>query len=225
MIFVSPPIVRSGLVLHYDAASNPRCYPGTGTLVKDLSGNNNNGTLTGGVGYSTGNMGSFSFDGVDDHIFLSTAFNNTSGTWSCWFKATDITRESGTYNRRLIHQSNGTNGLYRIDLDQGIGDVRITSDFWPALTANGIVVNTWYHVAATYNGTTVSLYLNGVLKGSVSQTSQVNTSAISLAIGRFNYTNLAHFVGNIPIVQIYNRALTAAEVLQNFNAHRSRFSI
>jgi hypothetical protein len=193
--------------------------------VKDLSGNSNNGTLTGGVGFSSANGGSFSFDGVDDYVLVNTAFNNTAGTWSCWFKATDITREGGAYNRRLMHQSNGTNGLYRIDLDQGIGDVRITSDFWPVLVTSGIVVNTWYHVAATYNGTTVSLYLNGVLKSSVSQTSQVNTLAASLAIGRMNYTNLARFIGNIPIVQIYNRALTAAEVKQNFDAHRSRFGI
>jgi len=60
-------IVRNGLVLHLDAA-NRKSYPGTGTTWTDLSGLNNNGTLTNGVSYQSVNQGAFNFDGIDDFV-------------------------------------------------------------------------------------------------------------------------------------------------------------
>jgi hypothetical protein len=62
----SPSIVTDGLVLCLDAG-NPKSYPGSGTTWTDLSGNGNNGTLVNGVGYSGDNLGSLSFDGVNDY--------------------------------------------------------------------------------------------------------------------------------------------------------------
>jgi hypothetical protein len=71
-------VVRDGLVLYLDAA-NPKSYPGTGTIVKDIVSNSINGTLLNGVSFSDLNKGIFSFDGVDDYINLQdiSILNNT----------------------------------------------------------------------------------------------------------------------------------------------------
>ena len=68
--FHSPRIITNGLVLALDAA-NVKSYPGSGTVWKDLSGNNNNGTLVNGVGYNSGNLGYLAFDGTYDYVSIN----------------------------------------------------------------------------------------------------------------------------------------------------------
>ena len=90
----SPSTVMNGLVLCLDAA-NSKSYPGSGDTWFDLSGRGNNGTLVNGVGYDSGNGGSFSLDGVDDYSSvpstngLDLSGTSTSLTVSCWARTTD----------------------------------------------------------------------------------------------------------------------------------------
>ena len=74
-VFAGPEIVEDGLVLALDAG-NTKSYPGSGTTWTDLSGNGNNGSLVNGVGYNSGNLGSLSFDGVNDYVNFGNIFND-----------------------------------------------------------------------------------------------------------------------------------------------------
>ena len=233
----SPKIVTDGLVLCLDAG-NPKSYPGSGTTWTDLSGNGNNGTLTNGPTYSSANGGSVSFDGSDDYISMpfETILNDCS--IEIWFKATST--RSYQY---LLSIGNEVDYSYSFSLDindpDSSGFAQTMWVFWNSGGSPYSVIpktgtygdwndSTWRHYVFTRSSTT-NHYMNGSLVTNVSrsgdQTTQFgNGSGYKLKIG-VSHVNWAYFPGNISSVKIYNRALTAAEVQQNFNATRSRYSI
>lgn len=208
----SPSVVRSGLVLHLDAA-NTKSYPGSGTTWTDLSGNSNNGTLTNGPTFSSANMGSIVFDGSNDTIVLSTAISLSSDFSICFFENLTDT----------ISNADAVVGLSGVgnDINHYAGVLR----YWTGSTDRVInsistVANTWYHYSVSRLGTSYFIYTNGVL------TAQNNNQAVST----FTITNIArgnagHLSGQISNISIYNRALTASEIAQNFNALRSRYGL
>ena len=219
-------IVTSGLVLNLDAA-NPRSYPPAynGTTWFDLSGNSINGTLTNGPTYSSTNGGNIVLDGVDDFIncgnsSLLNVGNNISV--NVWF-----------YVRRLTFEVivgkvvNGYSLGWEIDNNSGV----LRTTFRPSatlidLSAGTLTNNTWFMGTMTFDGTTASLYLNGVIAGSTSSGGPVTlNSSEPLTIGRRHSGDPKYFLGNIASTQMYNRALTAAEINQNFQATRARFGI
>ena len=85
--------------------------------------------------------------------------------------------------------------------------------------------NTWYFVVGTYNGTTGCLYLNGILNASGNVSTVSNSTNASFDIGRYEFVDRRHFTGNISSALVYNRALSATEILQNYNATKSRFGL
>jgi hypothetical protein len=224
----SPSLVTSGLTLCLDAA-NPKSYPGTGTTWTDLSGNGNNGTLVNGVGYNSGNLGSLSFDGVNDYVdcgnttSLSAIGGTTNITVSGWAYYTAyggggqpysvITVKGNPWTWLLENPSN----TFRFRITAGGSDVNVAD-------TSTHLLNTWYNVVGTYDGSNMRIYVNGVLKNTVAQTGTLATNAVTAKIGTFQGTNY-NLTGRISNVSIYNRALTASEIQQNFNALRGRFSI
>lgn len=218
-IAYNPKIVTDGLVLALDAA-NPKSYPGSGTTWNDLSGNSNNGTLTA-VGFDSANSGSLTFDGTTSEVICgnNASVQVTVGTISAWFKAT--AGNGGTNG--LIAKQNAW-GLFVWDnilkaYDWGNGAIRDT----------GITVgnNTWNYAAMTFSETVGTpsnnaiIYLNGlpVLTTTVRHVGHT----ITVQIGEANASQ--HFGGNIAQSSIYNRALSAAEIKQNYNATRGRFGL
>ena len=217
--------VSSGLVLYLDAA-NARSYPRTGPTWFDRSGNGNNGTLEGGVGYSGSNFGSLTFDGTDDYVQKTSATANLSAgvTIEVIFKSTDMnSRAQG------IIQFNGANnfidfyalgnGKLRWETFHPVGrGVQILS---PAALSN----NTWYHAVGTYVSGVSVLYINGnsVISGTdAGGTGNFSSSYTgNIIIGQY----AGYLSGNISKVSIYNRALSAAEIQQNYNALRGRYGI
>ena len=226
-----PKIITSGCVLSLDAADK-LSYKGSGTTWKDLSGNNNTGTLTNGPTFSAGNQGSIVFDGVDDYVNCgsNSSLNLGSLTLSAWVKASTnvstyraiIADESitgaSTWNYRLyILQSSG---LVAFDVSGG-GYSGVSSTY-------AINNNQWYHICAvrTSPGGTQNLYINGILNNSSSDTTSITTLSYAVWIGRSPFGGGVYpFSGNISQVSIYNRSLTATEVLQNYNATKSRFTL
>ena len=93
-------------------------------------------------------------------------------------------------------------------------------------TSSGLALNTWYHVVATDNGTTVTLYVNGLSSVSGASAASTTNGTMNCYIGSWgpSVPNM-FFSGSIPIVKIYNRGLTASEIQQNFNAQRGRFGV
>jgi hypothetical protein len=226
-----PDIVENGLVLCLDAA-NKFSYPGTGTTWTDLSGNSNNGTLTNGPTFSAGNQGSIVFDGTNDYVTKTSWISPPTNTFTigCWVKFSDnvndryllsFGRDIGGSTGGLALFAYGFNAISDVlifEFGSGIG--RVSSGIVPSL-------NIWYYLTVTADVTNVKFYLNGEVKNTSSQGSGAITSSPTLSIG--SYVNDSgtpgtyFYAGNIAQVSIYNRALSAAEVLQNYNATKSRF--
>jgi hypothetical protein len=227
-IAYNPAIIRSNLVLCLDAA-NPKSYPGSGTTWTDLSGNGNNGTLVNGVGYNSSNLGSLSFDGVNDYVdcgntaSLSAIGGTTNITVSGWAYYTAyggggqpysvITVKGNPWTWLLENPSN----TFRFRITAGAADVNVAD-------TSTHLLNTWYNVVGTYDGSNMRIYVNGVLKNTKAQTGTLATNAVTAKIGTFQGTNY-NLTGRVSNVSIYNKALTPQEIQQNFNATRSRFSI
>ena len=230
-----PDIVENGLVLCLDAA-NKLSYPRTGTAWTDLSGNSYNGTLTNSPTFSAGNMGSISFDGTNDYIDTANStglnFTNTSGTISIWFK-TSASTASGPI---LISKQMDATGGWAISMASESIPYFEAKNSGGGATAFYRYVNKvcndgiWHNIGAVFTtsttviaNNTISMYLDGVLaNGSQTQITVYggNTDG-TVQIARRSSGN--YFTGNISNVVIYNRSLTAAEILQNYNATKSRF--
>jgi hypothetical protein len=222
------PIVTSGLVLNLDAG-NPASYPGSGTTWTDLSGNGNNGTLVNGVGYSGDNLGSLSFDGVNDYAQVTdvSSLRPSSATISIWFKCLSTTGGS-TPNSMIISKFDSVasfNGW-------GLG-VTPTGVFITIKNSNtnynfGSISGTfsqWTNFTFSYISNSVALgFINGTQYSS-RNIPTINVTTQPLRMGISVDTFWAKFNGNIAQASIYNRALTAAEIQQNFNALRNRFGI
>lgn len=215
-------IVTDGLVLCLDAA-NPRSYSGSGTTWTDLSGLGNNGTLTNGPTYNSGNLGSIVFDGVNDTVDFTFDLR-TSWSYECWVMHTTINGfaflgQGTTSNNNGLHiwfrdGSNLRFGMYANDTD--------------ALSLTTLT-NIWYHYCFTYNHNspyTKRIYRNGVeLTGTIQQTQSQYSGTGIVRIGA-TYGSGGNFgSGRISNVKLYNRVLTLEEISQNFNAVRGRFGI
>jgi hypothetical protein len=236
-----PQVVTDGLVLALDAA-NPKSYPGSGTTWSDLSGNNNTGTLTNGPTFNSANGGSIVFDGIDDYVnsnYKPVLTTGNSYSQCVWFRTTSATVGDGGSNRLIEARDTGKTGSPLISslvnlsssntlvfLARGANNVRrdiIVSD----ITVNDGV---WkhFHTQILSNGHT-QIYLNGILAGqnTLGVDTNIDLSNRFLAIGARNLEGAisSYFSGNISQVQIYNRALSASEVQQNYNAQKSRFNL
>ena len=226
-------LVTDGLILALDAART-LSYPGSGTTWTDLSGNGNNGTLTNDPTYSSGNGGSIVFDGVDD----STNFGNIlqlgteSRTYCCWYKIN--TNQVGY----LVSKTDNGLSAYRQALGFLVdGNFRVilraaANANYDMDTTNPKIDTNWHYLvwvldrnSSQYLYQDTTLLNSSSISAISSQDFQLNRP---LRIGSYNSTTdaiMSVFNGNIAQVSIYNRALTAAEIQQNFNALRGRFGL
>ena len=227
-------VVKNGLVLYLDAASS-KSYPGSGTNWVDLTGNGNDGTLTNGPTFSSENKGSIGFDGGDDLIEIPyTPSANITGlnlTLSCWIRASTVANSNA--GAGLIVRGSGQNdGLYEMLLlpsgSKNYAFFRMyqVGNYWPKLTP--IELNTYYHICCVYDNGTARNYINGVQEGTGSVMNSNIVGGSSAVINKLRVGNrfsdgTARFSGRMSQVQIYNRALSAAEILENYNATKGRF--
>ena len=218
-------IVTSGLVLALDAADK-LSYPGSGTSWFDLSGNNTTGTLTNGPTFSAGNMGSVVFDGVDDYISFSSLLDTTANvSVEMWFYNTQTSGES-----TLLSNGYGSTTGYIIGLglcSSGITTLNVTfGGIACGVVTATVSTNTWYQMVFTKSSSSNVLYTNGIQQSTASR--NCNSPAGGTIIGD-TYAPRGgvggFYKGNIAISRMYNRALSAAEVLQNYNAVKSRFGL
>jgi hypothetical protein len=226
----SPKIVTDGLVLYLDAA-NTRSYPGSGTTWSDLSRSGNNGTLVNGPTFNGANGGSIVFDGTNDYVATNLgtlrSLTGTRSTLNIWFR----TVNSST-RQVLLADWNSAGALetarleisgFNISPNKVGGTINGISNSTPVQSTTSIQNNTWYWVTILYNGTNTQLYLNGQLEQSLATTERGSDSTGHVAIGRAGDFNGLYWNGNIANIQIYNRALSATEILQNYNATKNRY--
>ena len=236
----SPKTVTNGLVLSLDAANN-KSYPKSGTTWSDLSGNGNNGTLTNGPTFSGANGGSIVFDGTNDYLQANvntiTLDGDPSFTVDMFVRrrtGTNIGSEQAPWGIGGTGQGNGVGGwtptTNLINLDFYDSTRLASTEFYPE--------GQFVHIVWTKNGagaetSNVKCYVNGIERvltktRSATRTNQFNTSTngVGVVLGRLN-ANAGDFHAPVDVAsfKVYNRALTAAEISQNYNATKSRFGL
>ena len=221
-MFYGPKIITNGLVLYLDAA-NRNSYPGSGTTWTDLSGNSNNGTLTNGPTFNSTNMGAIVFDGTNDYISsFPTQISGVGSKTICAFIYPTTTSRAGICGIR-----NSSDGWVFTINRNASGNLTYFHTTGTAVEVSaGISINNWVQVCVTYSTitSTVILYKNGYQVGSTATSvSTIVGSSFKGVIGDEDASITTPFKGNISNLQIYNRDLSATEVLQNYNATKSRF--
>jgi hypothetical protein len=211
-------IVTSGLVLALDAADR-NSYPGSGTTWNDVSGNGNNGTLINGPTFNSGNGGSIVFDGVDDYVSGPLSTINT-WTISLWYLSKNI-------SSTLVYYPFSCAALTGLGFGGTLdGSTQNRWYFFDGTTVlsnsnTAVIINSWYNLVVTKISTSYSLYTNSNLS--------LSATGVDLACTQYNLGRRADGIwyinGNIAQASIYNRALSSQEVLQNYNAQKSRFNL
>ena len=226
--FGGPDVVTDGLVFAVDAGST-RSYPGSGTTGTDLISGESI-TLENGVGFSTANGGTWDFDGSDDYIqtsfgqdIVSTGFSvnfwfNVTGSSTCFFMQMYVTGDVNTVFRLERNGGGGTASVEFGHSPNGSGGMsELNSNNFP----NGI----WHSCTIVYNGSNKYIYKNGVGDVSVASSDVFFYTGAILRIAARQDGTLLPITGKMPSVKVYNKALSGAEILQNFNAQKSRFGL
>jgi hypothetical protein len=228
--YVGPDIaIEEGLVLNIDAA-NPSSYSGSGTTVANMNNSTsipNVGTFIANPTFSSEKAGAFNFDGVDSYIQVDPPIPQatTEITVNAWFKGTSQGSNSGP-NVIFVGNPNLSHGPY---LGYDYDNERIYWGVYINQTYNivsGFTQDTIWNVCSTFSRPTLKTYKNGVLVDTDTQNTDVtyqnNTSGNR--IGEWGYAGYQRtFEGQIYLIQVYNRELSQAEILQNYNALKPRF--
>jgi len=226
--FYQGPIVTSGLTFAVDAG-NLVSYGGVGTTVYDLVTTGRTATLTNGPTWTYLSGGTFSFDGTDDYgqaTGLPITGNTSFSIGSFSNVQTNPTSGSGDgpivfYGKTTANQSAGI--YYRASDNY----VRFTAYGGTGVDyATGFLkdFNIWHHWMIVYDGSTVLVYRDGVADPNGPQTRSLNITEGTLLFGG-GPQNSSYLQQKIPMVQLYNRALSGNEIKQNFEAYRGRFGV
>lgn len=215
-----PLLVTNGLVFYVDGA-NSRSYPGSGATWYDLSGYGNHAALQNSPTYSNSNGGYLQFNGSNQHALMGTngfSFGSDPGTLACWAATNTI---SGGYSWPISYGLDSTAASRSIGINN---TTYVFAGYVSDITADGLVpLSTWFYMVGVYDGANASIYINGTLVSGPTALSW-NTVSYTAQIGR-QTNGSEYWNGNISIVQIYNRGLSASEILQNFNAQRGRYGV
>lgn len=233
-------IVTSGLLLHLDAAQL-RSYAGTGTTWwADVSGNNRNGTFQNGTAFDSSNGGNILFDALNDFVsFDTTNFGNTFTFLAFIRPSSTATIQTIFSNRAWTDTAGGSvqsSGIAFHINDRNVNDRRLQlmlangSSGVSPVSVGAITYDTWQQVGVTCtssgSGTmlTTTLYKNGA---SLNTSGGVDPGHTRNAAWRLGYMtgNTFPFNGRMGQVLLYNRVLSAAEILQNYNAIKSRYGL
>lgn len=235
-----PSIVRNGLVLNYDAA-NRKSYPAAGTSWLDLK-TRTSATLTN-VSYLSNNGGVLSYNGTSSTTVNSTAITGVSEfTVIVWFYSSSITNYKNILDFNYNFNGTGSNNTGpRLEMSAAANLLWVFSGSstsagtiysYIASKSSGLSANTWYCAAMSRDSSlNIKAYLNGVDSGNSVVQVGGNNSAF---IGSFNkittgvgcYPNSDRYLsGYVSNILSYNRALTATEILKNYNATKGRFGL
>jgi hypothetical protein len=217
------PVVTTGLQLYLDAG-NASSYPGSGTTWTDLSGNSRTGTLTNGPTYSGTNGGSIVFDGTNDYVQCTGSLTVTAATFVTWIKRNG---SQGTYDGILFSRgttnTTGMNLYTSNQLGYHWNDSSSTYNWSSGLT---IPDATWCMIAVSVTSTAATAYLCQT-SGTTTATNTVGHASSLLDDIKIAQDDAGSrfFNGNIAIAQLYNIALSAGQISQNFTADRARFGV
>jgi hypothetical protein len=221
-------IITDGLVLCLDAADR-NSYVSGSTIWNSVAGDNISGSLINGPTFNAANGGSIVFDGSNDYVTLlnpQIAPGTGSFTWNFWTKTTPSAN-----NFSIVFSGTGSNSFYGVismDSRPGYGLIYYANGFRIQDTNTSFGTN-WWFISFVGNGGSngsrnLKLYRNAAQAGST-YTYDYNFTSTNPNIGANHSAYSELMTGNIASVSYYNRELLASEVLQNFNAQKSRFGL
>jgi hypothetical protein len=241
----APASVASDLRVWYDVGQL-NSYPGTGTTLSDISGSGDHATLTNGPTYSSTNGGVLTFDRTDDYVISSssanTVFNPTTGyTIGSWvypeFNSTDFTDQIGANIAGRVNPASNSDisfalllgyGSFGMGAVQGIVFVyNQLNSFGFIATTNRWTNNAWNFIMAGHSGSTVKIWVNGTHIGTITgiASNSINYTAHRYTLGYQGSNTFYRLRGKIAASYAYNRLLSDAEVLQNYDTNRGRFGL
>jgi hypothetical protein len=232
-------IVTNGLVLALDAGDR-NSYVSGSTTWYDISGNNSNATLINGPKFSSANGGSIVFDGADDRVTFGSPSINLLCTNNQWIQPLSgsattmrtlsyVTVNSATavLYSQLIKLSNA---WYHQTIVSGYqaGYAQEMNMYFQSNVTQFVEKNTPYNFCFTWeripgSSSTLKTYINGVYREQQQNTNDYWANTASLATATYNVES--SYLGNIGSTLFYNKVLSAQEILQNYNAVKSRFNL
>lgn len=225
-------VVTSGLQLYLNAG-NVSSYPGSGNNWYDLSTNNYTASLINTPGYTSSDGGTLTFNGATQYVDTNQSLASNEFSVGAWFK-------SSVGGIKMILSKETTTGWpwnYRIWLNGGtiIGDIALSGGTNVSITSPLSSYNNgnWYNVMFTRNDSTLRLYVNGIevtntpdtLTGAITNSQEVWIGRSAFTAGGLSPTGNYPYNGSISEIMIYNRVLSASEILQNFDATKTRFGL
>jgi hypothetical protein len=236
-------IVPNGLILYYDAGKSYSL--GYGNIVNDLSSSNNTGILVGTPSsYTSANSGYFNFDGISSYITSTNLYSSPSEfTIGVWFRTSTTGRANKLigFGNSQYHTGVAGSTQYETGYDRQLyigTDNKIYVGIYPGFvvsvnTSGTYTDNIWHYAVATLSGSksNLSLYVDGNFIGSNTQVSSGQALSGYWKVGGGNLSGWPgitgvvpfYFIGAIGPAQVYNRALTAEEIQQNYNMEAARF--
>ena len=216
-VFGGPDIITDGLVLHLDAG-NSKSYPGSGSTWYDLSGNNRNFTLVGNLTH-----GGFYFDGFGANTEYVTGSSYSHRTndftysfWMMWDAAADYDTlvENGQWGDSLLFRFQNSTGIYVYCESGGYGSL----DFVPTVLK-------WHNIVFKREGNYIYLRVDDIYRDYVSFNVDHNLSQTVMNLMKSTHSTSNNTNGKLSTFQIYNRALSADEISQNYNALKGRYGL
>ena len=231
----NPDIVTDGLILCLDAADK-NSYPGSGTTWFDSKGSGINGTISG-CTFSEEYGGILNFDGSNDKVdFSPSAFTtvdeitismwcrveSNAGSYRCFMSSRNAeTVNDYTTGFNLDMTNNSTSYFNRLNIE-GAGRIGGAQD---SMT-DQIDFNTWTHIAVTKSTSNIQTKINLKAQSDRSRSDvAIGLQYICIGARYYSSANRGYFDGDIANVQLYDRVLTDSEIIQNYNATKSRFGL
>ncbi len=218
----NPSLVTEGLIIYLDA-NNTSSYAGTGTTWYDLSGNGRHASLISSPSYEGFGGGKYlSFDGSTNFATIPYTITDNLITVGFWYYS-KVFSSNASLDALISNYTSGISGFdVRLNSSTTINLAISFSGSETGVSFGTIANNTWYYVVFTYDGATIKTYLDGVLKNS---TNRVGTrdNGTQICIGTSAFDTNRRATCGIPQVMIYNRALSDAEILQNYNVTKKRY--
>lgn len=231
----TPSISTNGLVLHIDAGDYSS-YIQTGVTFSDISGVTNTATIGNGASFGTLNGGHILMDGVNDYILsnnnnIGTLFSSTAVSHFIWVYPTAAGQIVTEIGSTVIPPNNWADSNIEINSNGAFSFSTWHGSLTNKVVSDNKTLSRWYYVGFTYDGTTLTAYINGISVGTTtfSRSAPYNNGyGLYYALFQSHATNMGttgYAAGRFGSFKVYNRSLTTLEVLQNYKATRARFGL
>jgi len=226
-------IYDDSLILMYNF-NNIASLGESSSHIFDISGNANNGTVQNGASPTTSGKydGAYSFDGSNDHITIGTIQFGQAFTIATWIKPTAWGSSGNQYIKNILANEYGTESTFAFRIGSK-GSSLLKQRLAIAIYENGgandyesgsdLSLNTWQHIAATWDGTNIKFYINGELDRTQSASKTMDSGTNTFMVAHSPEYNRP-YAGAIDELYVYNRNLNDTEIFQLYTSNLKKYN-